>query len=154
MIAVVFPGQGSQKPGMGKDLYEAKSVAKDIFDEVTTATGQDIAKLCFESDEETLRQTQNAQLALYTVSLAAFASLLGAAPDLDIQAAAGHSVGEYAALTAAQIVTVSQGAKLVKKRGQVMADAGKSQPGTMAAVLGLDRDALEKVCKDAGGVVV
>ena len=154
MIAVVFPGQGSQKPGMGKELYESKSVAKDIFDEVTTATGQDMAALCFEADEETLRQTQNAQLALYTVSLAAFASLLAAAPEIRIDCAAGHSVGEYAALAAAQVVTVSAGAKLVKKRGQVMADAGKSQPGTMAAVLGLERETLEKVCKDAGGVVV
>jgi len=154
MIAVVFPGQGSQKPGMGKELFEAKAVTKDIFEMVTSATSVDMQELCFDSDEETLRQTQNAQLALYTVSLAAFASLLSMVPELKVDVAAGHSVGEYAALAAANVVSVTDGARLVQKRGKVMADAGKTQPGTMAAVLGLDREALEKVCQDAGGVVV
>jgi [acyl-carrier-protein] S-malonyltransferase len=154
MIAVVFPGQGSQKPGMGKELFESQPAAKKVFEEVSQATGQDLAKLCFDTDEETLRQTQNAQLALYTVDLAAFEALRANAAQLDIQAAAGHSVGEYAAIAAAQVVTIAEGAKLVTTRGRVMADAGKSQPGTMAAVLGLDREALEKVCADADGIVV
>jgi len=154
MIAVVFPGQGSQKPGMGKELFENHEAAKAVFEEVSKATGQDLAKLCFDTDEETLRQTQNAQLALYTVGLAAFKSLIASARTLDIQATAGHSVGEYAAIACAEVVSITDGAKLVKKRGEVMANAGKSQPGTMAAVLGLEREALEKVCKDAGGIVV
>lgn len=154
MIAVVFPGQGSQKPGMGKELFDASAEARKVFEEVSSATGTDAAKLCFETDEETLRQTQNAQLALYTVGLAALESLLAAAPNIKVEAAAGHSVGEYAAIAGAQIVSISTGAKLVQTRGRVMADAGKSQPGTMAAVLGLEREALEKVCADAEGIVV
>lgn len=154
MIAVVFPGQGSQKPGMGKELFDAWPDARSVFQQVSGATGEDLQKLCFEADEETLRQTQNAQLALYTVGLAAFHSLLAAAPNLEIGAAAGHSVGEYAALAAAHVVTLEVGAKLVQIRGCVMLEAARTHPGTMAAVLGLDREALEKVCGDAGGVVV
>ncbi len=154
MIAVVFPGQGSQKPGMGKELFESQEAARQVFQEVSVATGVDLAKLCFESDDDTLRQTQNAQIALYTVGLAAFKTLLSTSPSLDIQVAAGHSVGEYAAIACAEVVSITDGAKLVQKRGEVMANAGKSQPGTMAAVLGLEREALEKVCKDAGGIVV
>jgi [acyl-carrier-protein] S-malonyltransferase len=142
MIAVVFPGQGSQKPGMGKELFDARPEAREVFEQVSSATGLDVPKLCFETDEETLRQTQNAQLALYTVGLAALESLLVGVPQIRIESAAGHSVGEYAALAAAQVVSVSAGAKLVQTRGRVMADAGKSQPGTMAAVLGLEREAL------------
>src|SRR5262245_1058757 len=137
MIAVVFPGQGSQKPGMGKELFDSHAEAKRIFEEISSATGQDVQKLCFETDDETLRQTQKAQLALYTVGLAAHAALLAAKPALKIEAAAGHSIGEYAAISAAQIVSISAGARLVQTRGRVMSDAGKTQPGTMAAVLGL-----------------
>src|SRR5947199_10633378 len=106
MIGVVFPGQGSQKPGMGKELFDTHAEARSVFDGVSSATGLDIAKLCFEADEETLRQTQNAQLALYAAGLAAFESLRGSLRDLKIEAAAGHSVGEYAALAAAQVYSV------------------------------------------------
>jgi [acyl-carrier-protein] S-malonyltransferase len=154
MIAVVFPGQGSQKPGMGKELFDSRAEARAVFEEVSSATGIDAAKLCFDTDEETLRQTQNAQLALYTVGLAAFEGLRTAHPSLEISAAAGHSIGEYAAIAVAQVVTVGTGARLVQTRGQVMAESGKTHPGTMAAVLGLEREALEKVCAEAGGIVV
>ncbi|MEA2553184.1 MAG: [acyl-carrier-protein] S-malonyltransferase [Fimbriimonadaceae bacterium] len=154
MVAAVFPGQGSQKPGMGKELYESNDAARLVFREVSRAAGVDMQELCFNADEETLRQTQNAQLALYTVGVAAFESLRGALPELQFQAVAGHSVGEYAALAAAGVVPIPVGAKLVKKRGEVMAEAGKTHPGTMAAVLGLERAALDRVCADVGGVVV
>lgn len=151
MLAVVFPGQGSQAPGMGRSFYGA---APGFFAEVSTAVGRDVYKLCTESDEETLRQTQIAQLALYAVSTAAFRILMEVAPGLPVKAAAGHSVGEYAALACAGCFTFSEGARLVQTRGETMAQAGKERPGTMAAVLGLDRAAVEAVCAAGPGVCV
>lgn len=137
--AVVFPGQGSQKPGMGKSLYENDPVAKNIFEIISQATGVDVAKLCFESDEDTLRQTQNAQLALYTVGVSSYHCLSNQKnfPGPPI-AMAGHSVGEYAALACAKIVSIEDGARLVQKRGDLMARAGALRKGAMSAILGLD----------------
>lgn len=152
MIAAVFPGQGSQKPGMGRSLYEGRPEAKQVFDEVSEAVGVDLAKLCFESDEDALRETQNAQLALFTVGVASFVCLQDSG--IQVQALAGHSVGEYAALAAAGVVPVSIAARLVKRRGELMAVAGKEHPGTMAAVLGLERSDLDAVCVEVSGIVV
>lgn len=157
MIAVVFPGQGSQKPGMGQDLYNNFEVARDVFDRVSKAAGIDVAKLCFETDDDTLRQTQNAQMALYTCGVAAYLSLKSVKPELKVKYFAGHSIGEYAALACAGIVSIEDGARAVQKRGQVMADSGRQRPGGMAAILGMERAALEEVCKEAsvdGEVVV
>lgn len=155
MIAVVFPGQGSQRPGMGQDLYKQNSYARQVFDQVEQATGVNISSLCFNSDEETLRQTQNAQLALYTCSLAAFYAFHDACPTVKFAAAAGHSVGEYAALVAAGFLSLEEGARLVQKRGYIMAKAGELRPGTMAAVLGLDRSEIEPILKlIKSGIVV
>lgn len=147
MLAAVFPGQGSQKPGMGQSLFENVPSARAVFDEVAAATSIDIAKLCFETDEDTLRQTQNAQMALYTCGVAAYRALA----DRGIRASvmAGHSVGEYAALASAGIVSVADGAKLVQRRGDLMARSGNLRPGGMAAVLGLEREGLEEVCRKA-----
>ncbi len=153
MIAAVFPGQGSQKPGMGKDLYEGQMAAREVFEQASEAVGIDLRKLCFESDEETLRQTQNTQIALFVCGVAAFRSLPDNISDR-VTAMAGHSVGEYAALTAAGILDVATGARLVRRRGELMAASGDQQPGTMAAVLGLERETLEAVCKGVDGVVV
>jgi [acyl-carrier-protein] S-malonyltransferase len=136
---------------MGRGFFEE---TPGTFAEVSQAVGFDVSKLCFESDEDTLRQTQNAQLALFTVGVAAFRCLLGADKGLPVRAAAGHSVGEYAALAAAGVVTIGEGAKLVQRRGELMARAGKETRGTMAAVLGLDRGAVEEECGKAGGVCV
>lgn len=156
MIAVVFPGQGSQRPGMGQDLYKQNSYARQVFDQVEQATGVNVSSLCFNSDEETLRQTQNAQIALYTCGLAAFYAFHDACPTVKFNAAAGHSVGEYAALVAAGILSLEEGAQLVQKRGDIMARAGQLRPGTMAAVLGLDRSEIEQILKTvkSGTVVV
>lgn len=151
MIAIVFPGQGSQKPGMGQELAEAYPEAATVFDRVTAALGQDVRKLCWETDEETLRRTQNAQVALYTVGLAAWETLRVGLPEGSVEAAAGHSVGEYAALAAAGVVSIEDGARLVARRGELMAEV---KGGAMAAVLGLDRVALDAACTEAGGTVV
>ncbi len=144
MIAAIFPGQGSQKPGMGRDLYEGFPEAKAVFDTVSAATGRDTCQICFEMDEETLRLTQNAQLALYTCGVAAYHVYGDRALVF-----AGHSVGEYAALAAAGVVSVEDGATLVHRRGELMASVGSERPGGMAAVLGLERDALAEVCAAA-----
>src|SRR5262245_50118169 len=110
MIAVIFPGQGSQKPGKGQELFESIPASRAVFDALSSATGIDMAAICFESDEETLRQTQNAQLALYTVGLAAYKAI---EPKLPGEAAfAGHSVGEYAAVAASGAISIEEGAKL------------------------------------------
>lgn len=154
MIAAVFPGQGSQKPGMGRELFDTFPIARGIFGRIEEATSVDLVKLCFELDEETLRRTQNAQLALYTCGVAAWAVLSSHCDIRKFSAVAGHSVGEYAALAAAGVVTVEDGARLVQARGKLMAESGTRHAGTMAAVLGLDRGALEEVCAETEGVVV
>ncbi|MBX3120382.1 MAG: ACP S-malonyltransferase [Fimbriimonadaceae bacterium] len=147
MFAVVFPGQGSQKPGMGKELFDAYDAAKAVFQTVSDAAHVDAARLCFETDEETLRQTQNAQMALYTVGVAAYSCLQERLGETQPGAFAGHSVGEYAALTAAGFLSIEDGARLVLRRGDLMARSGKLRPGTMAAVLGLEKKALHDICK-------
>lgn len=139
---------------MGKALYDSSKAARKVFDKVAEATGADVAKLCFGSDEETLRQTQNAQIALFTVGVAAFRALREAAPDIGVDGAAGHSVGEYAALAAAGVIGVSEGAILVQRRGDLMARAGQLRPGAMAAVLGLDRRQVDEICGSIDGVCV
>lgn len=149
MLAIVFPGQGSQRPGMGKDLVEASQAAGVIFDAVSGAIGLDVRALCFESSEETLRETQNAQIALYTCGVAAYRAL-GVAGDM----MAGHSVGEYAALACSGSLSVEDGARLVRRRGELMAASGVQRPGTMAAVLGLEVAALGAICSEVDGVCV
>jgi len=140
---------------MGKALFDLRPEARGVFQAVQNATGIDAAKLCFETDEDTLRETQNAQLALYTCGAAAFECLNGHLKGIvPVDGFAGHSVGEYAALAASGTVSVEEGARLVQKRGEIMSKAGQNRPGTMAAVLGLERVLLEQVCREAGGVVV
>lgn len=157
MVAIVFPGQGSQRPGMGEDLYHNDSFARQVFDQVQQATGINVASLCFTSDEETLRQTQNTQIALYTCGLAAYLALDATMPELKPVAMAGHSVGEYAALAAAGKISIEEGARLVRKRGEIMARAGADRPGAMSAVLGLTAEELQHILDSAtfdGEVVI
>lgn len=131
---------------MGRELYETFDEAKVVFEQVSEAVGLDLTKVCFELDEPTLTQTQNAQIALYTCGVAAYRCFRSeGGPQADF--AAGHSIGEYAALAAAEILSIADGAKLVKVRGQVMAESGKERQGGMAAILGLDRQTLESVCQ-------
>ena len=155
-LAFLFPGQGSQKVGMGSSFVENFPAARSIFEQANEVLGFDLRALCFDGPDEALRETENAQPALYVVSVAAWTCFVEAvkiAPD----AVAGHSVGEYAALVAAGVLDFADGLKLVRKRGELMRDAAKRKPGTMAAILGLDADAAREVItetRDAGAGLV
>lgn len=140
---------------MGKELFNAYAESKSVFEIASKATSVDVAQLCFDTPEEVLRQTENAQLALYTCGVAAFKCFQRHVTGMvRIDAVAGHSVGELAASVACGMLSVEDGARLVRKRGELMAAAGKSVPGTMAAVIGLDRADLERALKKAAGTVV
>ncbi|MGI8923851.1 MAG: ACP S-malonyltransferase [Fimbriimonadales bacterium] len=143
--AVIFPGQGSQKPGMGREAFDSSSAAQKVFKEVSDTLDRDVAELCFGADDETLRRTDNAQIALYASSVATYRAMSGAQPPV---AMAGHSVGEYAALACASVFSVAEGARLVQRRGELMAEAGSLRPGTMAAILGLDDETIEATCAE------
>lgn len=151
MIAFVFPGQGSQKQGMGQEFFELEA-CRPWITEIEDATGRDLKNLCLEMPDEELRQTQNAQLALFSVGAISgkFVQTTGTRPDF----LAGHSVGEYAALAVAGYLTLGDAAKAVAKRGELMANAGSLEPGSMAAVLGLDLSILEEICAEVEGVVI
>lgn len=135
---------------MGADLYDSSSAAKLVFAQVSEAIGRDACVLCFETPDEELKRTENAQVALFTAGLAAWKAL-EAETDFKPAAFAGHSVGEYTALAAAGILSVSDGARLVAERGRIMAAAGAVRPGTMAAVLGLTRGDLEAALAERPG---
>ncbi len=134
---------------MGKELFEASSAAARIFERVSESTGRDMAKLCFESDEDQLRLTQNTQIALYTCSVAAWAALLERIDARAISFFAGHSVGEYAAVVASGALSVEDGARLVQRRGDLMAASGAVRTGGMAAVIGMSDADLATVCEES-----
>ena len=142
--AFIFPGQASQYVGMGKDLYENYPVCKDTFDLANEILGFDINKICFEGPEEELKQTNITQPAIFIHSIAVFRALKsqGKLP----MATAGHSLGEYSALVAAGSLSFDDGLKLVHRRGELMHQAGKDQPGTMAAIIGLVPEKVLDLC--------
>lgn len=152
-IAYIFPGQGSQKVGMGKDLYEAVPSAKHIFDIADNILGFKLSKLCFEGPEEELRSTINAQPALVTMSLACYeAAKTMNNGKINYQPAflAGHSLGEYTALAVGQALDYPTAIYLARERGRLMFEAGQKVPGAMAAILGLDENVVEAVCLESG----
>ncbi|NNJ09407.1 ACP S-malonyltransferase [Chloroflexales bacterium ZM16-3] len=145
--AWVFPGQGSQAVGMGRDLYEQMPSARAIFDQADEVLGFPITRLCFEGPEAELTATENAQPALLTVSAALVRTLedLGGAGLERPMAVAGHSLGEYSALVAGDALDFPTALRLVRRRGELMAAAHE---GSMAAVIGLAQDVLEQICQD------
>ena len=158
-IAFVFPGQGSQYVGMGKQLHDASPAARRIFELADATLGFSLSTLCFEGPQEELDDTINAQPAILTVSIACLEAMkerfgpLGyaGAPSL----VAGHSMGEFTALVAAGVLDFEDALKLVRERGRLMKETGEQRPGGMAAVIGLDEAALEEVVLEAqaAGVV-
>ena len=152
-VAFLFPGQGAQTVGMGKDLYDAVPAAKAIFDEADQALGFPLSQLCFEGPMETLTQTINTQPAILTASVAAYEAARDAlqAKGLTPSFTAGHSLGEYSALVAAGSMTFTDAVKLVRERGRLMQAAGDEREGAMAAVMGMPEDQLQAIC-EANGV--
>jgi [acyl-carrier-protein] S-malonyltransferase len=154
-IVLLFPGQGSQKPGMGKDLYEAFPEARAVFDRVDTVLDAPLRQLCFEGPAEELTLTQNAQPALLVHGAALWAvARERIAPS--VRAAAGHSLGEFTAYHAAGTFSLDDGVRTVRRRGQLMYDSGVRRPGTMAALLGDLKRPVEEICAEASsaGIVV
>ncbi len=157
-VVALFPGQGSQKPGMGRDLAEAFPEAQDAFARADAALGESLSTLCFEGAAETLTLTHNAQPALLTHGAAAWAcvsSQLGR----HLVAAAGHSLGEFTAWHAAGTLQLEDAVRLVRRRGELMYATGVERPGAMAAILGDPREPIDDICAratadPAGGLVV
>ncbi len=148
MIAFVFPGQGSQYSGMGKDLADQFPVAKQVFEEANDALGFDLARMCFSGSDEDLKLTANTQPAILATSVAAL-RVMQQETGLVANYVAGHSLGEYSALVAAGALTLADAVKTVRQRGTFMQEAVPVGVGAMAAVMGVETDLLVKICQDA-----
>jgi [acyl-carrier-protein] S-malonyltransferase len=151
MKAYVFPGQGAQYPGMGKDLYENSSVAKELFDKANEILGFEITKIMFEGTAGELKQTKVTQPAIFLHSVI-LSKVLG--DKFMPEMVAGHSLGEFSALVAAGALSFEDGLKLVSKRALAMQKACEAEPSTMAAIVGMDDETVEQVCAEIDGVVV
>lgn len=151
MQVYIFPGQGAQFPGMGKELYEASDVAKERFEQANKILGFNIKDIMFGEDAEALKQTQVTQPAIFLHSVI-LSELMG--DGFQPKAVAGHSLGEFSALVAAKALSFEDGLKLVHQRALAMQEACDEIPGTMAAVLGLEDQVIEDICAKTEGIVV
>ncbi|MBN2262480.1 MAG: ACP S-malonyltransferase [Prolixibacteraceae bacterium] len=151
MKAFVFPGQGAQYPGMGKDLYENSAIAKELFDKANEILGFEITKIMFEGTADELKQTKVTQPAIFLHSVI-LAKVLG--NEFKPEMTAGHSLGEFSALVAAGALSFDDGLRLVSKRALAMQKACEAQASTMAAIVGLDDQSVEQVCNETDGIVV
>jgi len=150
MKAYVFPGQGAQYPGMGKDLYENSAEAKALFEKANEILGFDITKIMFEGTVDDLKETKVTQPAIFLHSVLLAKTIKDFAPDM----VAGHSLGEFSALVANGALTFEDGLNLVYKRALAMQKACEIEPSTMAAIVGLDDNIVEEVCLSVEDVVV
>ena len=153
--AYIFPGQGSQYVEMGLDLYNKYESAKAVFDRADEVLGFPLSKLCFEGPEDELTLTVNAQPALLVTSLAVLAAVRESAPEAlpAPEFMAGHSLGEYTALTAAEALDFDTAVSLAQERGRLMYEAGLERPGAMAAVIGMSRELLAEICAETGAFI-
>lgn len=152
-VAFLFPGQGAQSVGMGRELFDKSIAARTIFNQVDKALDMPLTKVLFEGPTEELKETKNAQPAIMTVSLACMKAMeenLGTEGMPVPYLIAGHSLGEYTALAAAGVLDIPQTARLVQQRGEFMQTACDQNPGTMAAILGLDEMTLEEIARETG----
>ncbi|HJS19765.1 MAG TPA: ACP S-malonyltransferase [Anaerolineales bacterium] len=147
--AFVFPGQGSQALGMGKELSAVYPTARRVFEEAESVLGVSLSDLMWNGSAEELNETVNTQPALYVHSVAAWTTFTHLYPDLKPAGVAGHSLGELSALTASGALSFSDGIQLVRRRGELMKQAGELNPGGMAAILGVDIPTLDRVCGEA-----
>ena len=151
MKALIFPGQGSQFPGMGKELYESSDIARQLFEDANSILGFRITDIMFQGTEDELKQTKVTQPAIFIHSVV---QAMVAQDKLNAQMVAGHSLGEFSALVVNKCLTFSDGLKLVAQRANAMQKACDERPSTMAAVLGLDDNKVEEVCATIDDVVV
>jgi [acyl-carrier-protein] S-malonyltransferase len=150
--AIIFPGQGAQEVGMGKSLFENSDAAKDVFLRADEALGMHLSKIIFEGPSEELERTINTQPAILTVSIAcfeAYKSLNSLSVSTIAKFAAGHSLGEYSALVANKTITLEDGVKLVRERGRLMQEACDRVDSGMAAIIGLEEDIVQDICKES-----
>ncbi len=154
-VAWLFPGQGAQKVGMGRDLYDEFPHAREIFDRADAALDRPLTEVIFQGPEEDLLQTANTQPAILVTSIAALAAARDLAGPFTAppRLVAGHSLGEYSALIAAGALTFEDGVRLVQERGRLMQMAGERNPGAMAAVIGLSEEEVEAVCRETGAEI-
>jgi [acyl-carrier-protein] S-malonyltransferase len=147
-VVLLFPGQGSQKPGMGKDVAEAYPAARDVFERADKALGTPLSKLCFDGPADELTLTHNAQPALLTHGAAVWAATRDVIGP-NVLAAAGHSLGELTAYHAAESMRLEDAVRVVRRRGELMYESGVERPGTMAAILGETNRPIEEICAQA-----
>ena len=152
-IAYVFPGQGSQAVGMGLELLHSSREARQVFEEADQALQFPLSRLCFEGPEQELRETIHTQPAMLTVSVAYLKATLELNGSIKPDFVAGHSIGEYTALVAANVLSFADAVCLVRERGRLMQEAGKSKPGSMAAIIGMDEASVEEICLESGAQI-